>query len=152
MKKPLATLLLVPAAVAALAVPAGAAVPDKPADRTVPCPDGPGAARIWSMVKGGRLTKLAADNPCDQWLPIELGQDGSGDLHGVVDVAPRAHFNRQVNLPYQGAGPNPASGDVTGPDFGDQITTCDHWWDNSWYVTASGHGVFHDGYTAPWCG
>src|SRR5437899_2858210 len=75
-KKPLAALLLVPAALAALAVPAGADVPDKPANVTVPCYKEPGAARVWTVGH-----KLAVDNPCaGQWLSIDYGpQYASGN-------------------------------------------------------------------------
>ena len=91
MKKPLAALLVVPAAVAALAVPAGAAVPQKPANQTVPCNDDSGhSARLWR--KPG---SLAADNPCaTQWLDIALGPSyGSSAPDTMLELAPGAHFN-----------------------------------------------------------
>src|SRR5581483_6924072 len=68
-KKPLAALALAAASVAALAVPAGAAVPKRPASQTVPCNDGSGkAAQIWQ-----RPGELAAKNPCSTWLVLGYG-------------------------------------------------------------------------------
>jgi hypothetical protein len=85
-------LLLVPAAVAALGVPAGAAVPKKPATQTFPCNDGSGrSAQLW----GNGTTRLAAENPCtSQWLDIGIGPEyysSAPDM--LLELAPGAHFN-----------------------------------------------------------
>ncbi len=92
MKKPLVSLVLTAATVAVLAVPAGAAVPKKPATQTIPCNDGSGrSAEAWST---GPVT-FAAKNPCrTQWLDIAVGPEyGSGAPDSVLEVAPGAHFN-----------------------------------------------------------
>ena len=106
MKKPLAALLLVPAAVAALAVPAGAAVPKTPANRTEACtPDGSGqSAQIWSNGK-----TLAVENTCTDWLLVDFTDARRPLGHRLVDlnVAPGAHFNwdRKTTERYVGTGP-----------------------------------------------
>jgi hypothetical protein len=79
LKKPLAAVLLFAAAVAALAVPAGAAVekngPDVPKTKptfTVPC--GKKVAKWWAdpnpLTQNGpaHVTHFAGANPCKQWL------------------------------------------------------------------------------------
>jgi len=102
--KKLAVLALVPAAVAALAVPAGAAVSASRPTYTIACPDGPGTARVWVTVKQGQMRTLAADNPCDQWLTTILtGSYGAG----VIGVEPGAHLNRYGSWRYT-AGRAPA--------------------------------------------
>jgi len=78
--KKLAALLLAPASLVALAVPAGAAVPNRPAPGGLGC-DGVGT-RLWFDAK-----HLAADNAgCSSWYVIQ--HDGA-----TIDVAPGAHFN-----------------------------------------------------------
>lgn len=94
MKKHLAAALLAATVPALWVTPAGAAVPSKPAKVTVPCPGGQGVARIWFQTSLGRVTKLAADNPCDQWLGWGYGgRYASGAWHNLAQVAPGAHFN-----------------------------------------------------------
>ena len=90
MKKPLTATLLAAAAVATLAVPAGAAVPKRPASQTVPCNDGSGkSAQVWQ-----RPGQLAAKNPCHQWLLLAAaGNDASGAFGSEQVLAPGAHFN-----------------------------------------------------------
>ena len=90
MKKPLAALALAAASVAALAVPAGAAVPKRPASQTVPCNDGSGkAAQIWQ-----RPGELAAKNPCSTWLVLGYGtRYASGAPANAYALAAGAHFN-----------------------------------------------------------
>jgi hypothetical protein len=90
MRKPLAALLLSTATVAALAVPAGAAVPNRPASATIPCNDGSGkSARIWH-----RPGQLAAKNPCRRWLELDYGgQSYNGAFDDAYVLAPGAHFN-----------------------------------------------------------
>jgi hypothetical protein len=90
-KKPLAALLLSAATVAALAVPAGAAVPKQPADLALQC--GNQTARAWHTKK-----LLAGENPCQsQWLRVAwtAWSPRSGKLASnvIVNVAPGAHFN-----------------------------------------------------------
>jgi hypothetical protein len=92
-KKPLTAALLTAAAVAILAVPAGAAVPKTNAQITVPCGDSPKAARVWYRVKG-HIRQLAGDNPCDQYLVIFFGNRGNSDsTYWTLNVAPGAHFS-----------------------------------------------------------
>lgn len=95
MKRSLTAALVTATAVAVLAVPAGAAVPTKPAKVTVPCNDGSGdSARVWHTTSKGRLTKLAADNPCTGWLALNYGLTyGSGAARDQLTIAPGAHFN-----------------------------------------------------------
>lgn len=87
-RRPLAAVLLSAATLAALAAPAGAAVPQhrKPTD-TVPC--GKKAAEVWNT---GSL--VAAKNPCRQWLIIEHRTWSQSSPNTTdVSVAPGAHFN-----------------------------------------------------------
>jgi hypothetical protein len=101
-KKPLASLLISAAAVAALAVPAGAAVPTKQATQTVPCNDGSGkSAQVWNTAG-----HLAATNPCRMWLLMGYGSStyaSGADSNGYA-LAPGAHFNwgrpRAVRVDY----------------------------------------------------
>ena len=95
MKKLLCAALFALALPALLVSPAGAAVPSKPAKRTIACPDGRGAARVWWTVSGGRMTKLAVDNPCRQWLALYEANphEASGAWNDELQVAPRTHFN-----------------------------------------------------------
>lgn len=91
MRKPLASLLIASATVAALAVPAGAAVPKTAADQTIPCNDGSGkSAQVW-MGRG----QFAEKNPCrTQWLFVLYGgQYYSGAYGDAAGLAPGAHFN-----------------------------------------------------------
>jgi hypothetical protein len=82
-KKSLTALLLVPAAVAALAVPAGASVPNRePAFYACPGTSGAAGARVWMRTKDGRLTQLAVENHCPEYMAL-----------GALEVAPGAHFN-----------------------------------------------------------
>jgi hypothetical protein len=90
-KKPLAALLLAAATVAALAVPAGAAVPKTATDLTFPCNDGSGkSAQVWST------RYFAAKNPCrSSYLVIGYGGSPDSQSSGsMVDVAPGAHFSQ----------------------------------------------------------
>jgi len=81
--KSLAVLALAAATVATLAVPAGAAVPNRPAQGGLRC-DGV-VTRLWFDAK-----HLAADNAgCSSWYVIQ--HDGA-----TIDVAPGAHFNVQL--------------------------------------------------------
>ena len=92
MKKPVAALLLSAAALVAVAAPAGAAVPSRPADRTLPCNDGSGkSAQLWSNRPG----QLAAKNPCRSlWLILPYGsQYYNSSYDSSLAVVPGAHFN-----------------------------------------------------------
>lgn len=87
-KKPLVALFLSAAAIAALAVPADAAVPSKRADRTIDCNDGTGrVARVWTT------KNFAADNPCADYLVIRWMDKESASKDEALNVAPGAHFN-----------------------------------------------------------
>ena len=91
MKKPLTAALIVAASLAIVTMPAGAAVPKKPAAQTYPCNDGSGkSAQVW-----GAGPQLAAENPCrTQWLDIALGPEyGSSAPDAMLELAPGAHFN-----------------------------------------------------------
>jgi hypothetical protein len=89
----LAVLLLVPAAVAALAVPAGAAVPSKPTPNFVlRCRDGKHTAKVW-------LAPYRAVNNCPvhsgEWLVIagDSGDAAQGnDAFWATSVQPGASF------------------------------------------------------------
>jgi hypothetical protein len=73
---------------------AHAAVPSKAPKSTRPCPDGPGSARLWQTVSKGKVTKLAVDNPCNQFLQIaSAGEYYNGAAREVLWVAPHTHFN-----------------------------------------------------------
>lgn len=74
--------------------PAGAAVPKTKATVTIACPDGVGAARIWYKIRKQRVTKLAIDNLCSQFLAFDSGNHyAGGDPHSMHLVAPGVHFN-----------------------------------------------------------
>lgn len=91
MKKPVVAALLTAAALATLAVPAGAAVPNRPASVTIACNDGSGkSAEVWR-----RAGQLAAKNPClTQWLVMPYGQGyANGAFDNALELAPGAHFN-----------------------------------------------------------
>lgn len=91
MRKSLTAALLTAAAVATLAMPAGAAVPSKPAKLVRACPDGVGTARLWFTRSKGALTKLAVDNPCAQHLMFH--HEGDRDHTDEWLAAPGSHFN-----------------------------------------------------------
>ena len=87
-------LLLLTAAAVLMPGTAHAAVPKTKATLTLPCPEGPGVARIWSTKSRGWQTKLAVDNPCGQWLGWAFGgQAYNGSSDSAMMVAPGAHFN-----------------------------------------------------------
>ncbi|MEA2685286.1 MAG: hypothetical protein QOE93_481, partial [Actinomycetota bacterium] len=120
-KKPLAALLLAAASVAAMAVPAGAAVPKGLADLTFPCNDGSGkSAQVWTSI-------LAAKNPCrSAYLTFWFGHAPEGESSGqAVNVAPGAHFNKGRPL---GGVYNIALGNFQ----------CGY--DGTWLVAPAGHG------------
>jgi hypothetical protein len=101
LKKPLTAVLLIAGALATMAVPAGAAVPNRTPKFTVTCRDKPGkAARVWWRWKkpptpyASGITEYAADNPCGEWLVIPYGGFyASSAAENVLDVAPGVHFN-----------------------------------------------------------
>jgi hypothetical protein len=87
LKKPLAAALITAAAVATMAVPAGAAVPHETPTTTLSC--GPEVARVWDTSK-----HLAADNPCQSlWLRVAISTQNGYGKPIIVDVASGAHFN-----------------------------------------------------------
>lgn len=92
-----AALVPLTATLASALVPgvAHAAVPNKPAKRTLACPTGTKSARLWwSKDSKGFMTKLAVDNPCDEWLTwVFGGYYYSGAADNVASVAPHSHFN-----------------------------------------------------------
>jgi hypothetical protein len=109
--------------VAALAVPAGAAVPKTPASQTLPCNDGSGkSAQVWV----GHTT-LAAKNPCrTQWLTLGFGGlFGNLEPELALQVVPGAHFSwdkRQTaqyseSKPYDGPAVLASCGWGEGPGF-----------------------------------
>jgi hypothetical protein len=90
-KKPLAAVLLGAVTIGTLTVPAGAAVPKRPATDTIACNDGSGrSAQVWSWDD-----KLAAKNPCrSEWLVMPFGQQyANGAWDNALELAPGAHFN-----------------------------------------------------------
>jgi hypothetical protein len=86
--KPLAAVLLTAATVAALAVPAEAAVPQhKKPTETVAC--GKKTAEVWNT---GSL--VAAKNPCGKWLVIMHSTTSQSNPNTYyLSVTPGAHFN-----------------------------------------------------------
>jgi hypothetical protein len=89
-KKPLAALLVSAATVAALAVPAGAAVPKTAATDLVPC--GKKVARIWNTG-----SQVAAKNPCSKWLVLQHTDSSQSDPStGYISVAPGAQFSTNL--------------------------------------------------------
>ena len=85
-RRAIAALLVVPASLVALAVPAGAAVPKRAPEYTIACNDGSGKhASVWQRWPGSPY-RLAAENPCRDWLVF-------GDCCGNYALAPGAHFN-----------------------------------------------------------
>ena len=104
--RPVAAVLLSAASLVALAVPAGAAVPKRPADQTFPCNDGSGkAAQVWQW-----SGHLAAKNPCStEWLFVTYGsQFYNSAFDSAMGLAPGAHFNwdRKQLVKYLGGEPN----------------------------------------------
>ena len=92
MKKHLAAALVVAAAIPALWVTrAGAAVPTTQPKESVACPDGSGTARLWFTRSKGKLTKLAVDNPCSEFLLFR--HEGDSDNGYETLAAPGSHFN-----------------------------------------------------------
>jgi hypothetical protein len=88
--KRLAALLVAPAAVAALVVPAGASTPTTWVHQTLPCATGHKSASLVQKWQGDHAVKTWVDNPCRaQWL--YLAWDISSSRLNVVDVAPRHH-------------------------------------------------------------
>lgn len=90
MRKPLAALLLVPAAVAALAVPAGASTRTTWTHQTLRCQGGRHATWV-QKIQGGVAVEGWYNNTCGhQWLTISACS-GSGDTEtcGAKDFPPR---------------------------------------------------------------
>lgn len=122
MKKPLAVLLISAATVAALAVPAGAAVPHSPADLTFPCNDGSGkSAQVWNT------RTFAAKNPCrSAYLTFWFSHDAEGQSSGsAMNVAPGAHFN---------------TGRPSGGVYNIALGYFQCGYDGTWLVAPGGHG------------
>ncbi|HZQ26626.1 MAG TPA: hypothetical protein VFA94_02905 [Acidimicrobiales bacterium] len=84
--KKLAVLALVPAALAALAVPAGASVPTTRTTQTVPCAAGHQSATFVEKWQGGAVTKSWYTNPCAGEFLWLGGCNGESDCS--ADAAP----------------------------------------------------------------
>ena len=100
MKKPLTALTLAAAAVATLAVPAGAAVPKTPPTATLKC--GSRTARVWNTG-----TFVAVDNRCTkQWLILSyVVASQSSPATFDRSFAPGVHFRHDGwNMTDEGRG------------------------------------------------
>lgn len=103
MKKPLAAMVLSAAAVASLAVPAGAStrINTTWTHQTMPCAGGHHVATLTMKWRGGAVQKGWYDNPCGhQWLSIDWLFADSQSNGGTFVVPP--HHKGQWNYAMQG--------------------------------------------------
>jgi hypothetical protein len=119
LKKAFVAALLTSAAVATLAVPAGAAVPKTKPTATIICDDAGNTAQVWFTAK---RTAVDAGN-CTDWVGLV-----SGDA--LLAVAPGAHFHRRTN--WEGANFVRIS----------PSTMCNGDWDYAVVVRPGRHGRF----------
>lgn len=88
--KKLAALLLAPAAVTALAVPAGASTPTTWTHQTLHCA-GRKTATVTFKMQGGRAVDSWVDNRCGRQYVTVTWCDAAVDYHtcGATDIGPR---------------------------------------------------------------
>jgi hypothetical protein len=140
LKKPIAPVLLTVLALA-VATPAQAAVPKGRHDMTVHCANGKTGRVSYTLTPKG-LTRLAADNPCADWIVIWLQFQVSGAANdGAVGVESGVHFNHVFKSPWPRYDAISAREASAPPDC---VSS-----GNNWVVHRGTHGRFDRGPNCP---